>query len=82
MCFRSSVLANVALEEGGDAELGALYKALFSSEMGHYKVFLRLAQKIAGRPIANARWEQLLASEAEILAVQEPGPRMHSGVPK
>jgi tRNA-(ms[2]io[6]A)-hydroxylase len=60
--------------------LGALYKALFSSEMGHYKVFLRLAQKIAGRSNANARWEQLLAAEAEILALQEPGPRMHSGL--
>lgn len=78
-CERFSVLARVAAEEGGDPELAALYKALFSSEMGHYKVFLRLAQKIAGRAKANTRWEQLLADEARILAEQEPGPRMHSG---
>jgi tRNA 2-(methylsulfanyl)-N6-isopentenyladenosine37 hydroxylase len=78
-CERFGVLARVAGTDGGDAELAALYKALFSSEMGHYKVFLRLAQKIVGRSKANARWEQLLAEEANILAVQEPGPRMHSG---
>lgn len=75
-CERFAVLAATA----EDAELAALYKALFSSEMGHYKVFLRLAQKIAGRAAANARWEQLLAAEAEILAEQEAGPRMHSGL--
>src|SRR5205823_5705193 len=79
-CERFSVLARVAVADGGDPELASLYKALFSSEMGHYKVFLRLAQKIAGRSKANARWEQLLAEEAKILAVQEPGPRMHSGI--
>lgn len=80
-CERFGVLAGVAAEEGGDAELASLYKALFSSEMGHYKVFLRLAQKIAGRAGAIARWEELLAAEAQVLAVQEPGPRMHSGHP-
>ncbi len=76
-CERFAALAAVA----EDAELAALYKALFSSEMGHYKVFLRLAQKISGRAVANTRWEQLLAEEARILAEQEPGPRMHSGLP-
>jgi tRNA-(ms[2]io[6]A)-hydroxylase len=74
-CERFGVLASQA----EDPELAALYRALFSSEMGHYKVFLRLAQKIAGRAQANARWQQLLAAEATILAQQEPGPRMHSG---
>ena len=76
-CERFAALAAVA----EDAELAALYKALFSSDMGHYKVFLRLAQKISGRAVANTRWEQLLAEEARILAEQEPGPRMHSGLP-
>ena len=75
-CERFGVLA----AQAGDPELAGLYRALFSSEMGHYKVFLRLAQKIAGRAQANARWQQLLAAEARILAEQEPGPRMHSGV--
>ena len=75
-CERFSVLAEVA----EDPELAALYKALFSSEFGHYKVFLRLAHKIERRNRAEARWQEMLAAEAAILAAQEPGPRIHSGV--
>lgn len=75
-CERFAVLAG-AIE---DAELAAFYKALFSSELGHYKVFLRLAHKIAGRADTGARWQELLAAEALILAEQAPGPRIHSGV--
>jgi len=75
-CERFAVLAEVAEDE----ELAAFYKALFSSELGHYKVFLRLAQKVAGRGAAESRWQEMLAAEARILAEQEPGPRIHSGV--
>ncbi len=78
-CERFAVLAEAAAASG-DTELAAFYKALFSSELGHYKVFLRLAQKVAGRKPADERWEQMLASEAEILAAQPVGPRIHSGV--
>jgi tRNA-(ms[2]io[6]A)-hydroxylase len=60
--------------------LAKFYKALYSSELGHYKVFLKLAAKVAGRKNAEARWQEMLAAEAEILARQEPGPRIHSGV--
>lgn len=74
-CERFSVLAQTA----DDPELAALYKALYSSEMGHYKVFLKLAYKIAERNDVDRRWEQLLAAEAKILAGQLPGPRLHSG---
>lgn len=74
-CERFSVLAECA----ADDDLRSLYKALFSSEMGHYKVFLRLAHKIAGRAVAEARWSELLDAEARILNGQEPGPRIHSG---
>lgn len=73
-CERFGILAEVA-----DDELAKFYKALYSSELGHYKVFLKLAAKIAGRTNADARWEEMLIAEAEILARQEPGPRMHSG---
>jgi tRNA-(ms[2]io[6]A)-hydroxylase len=75
-CERFSVLADAA----EDAELAALYKALFSSEFGHYKVFLRLAYKIERRHRAESRWEEMLQAEARILAAQESGPRIHSGV--
>ncbi len=76
-CERFAVLA--AASE--DAELAAFYGALFSSEWGHYKVFLKLANKIGPREAVESRWQQMLAEEARILAEQLPGPRMHSGVP-
>jgi tRNA 2-(methylsulfanyl)-N6-isopentenyladenosine37 hydroxylase len=75
-CERFSVLATAA----EDPELAALYKELFSSEFGHYKVFLRLAGKIERPNRVESRWQEMLAAEAAILAAQEPGPRIHSGV--
>jgi tRNA-(ms[2]io[6]A)-hydroxylase len=74
-CERFAVLA----EASKDEELAAFYKALYSSELGHYKVFLKLAHKIAKKEIVDARWQEMLASEALILGQQEPGPRIHSG---
>ena len=73
-CERFGVLAAVA-----DEELAKFYNALYSSELGHYKVFLKLAARIAGRKNADARWQEMLTAEADILARQEPGPRIHSG---
>jgi len=77
-CERFAVLADAC----EDQELAAFYGALFSSEMGHYKLFLKLAQKVGPKAAVAARWEQMLAAKARILAAQEPGPRMHSGVGK
>jgi tRNA 2-(methylsulfanyl)-N6-isopentenyladenosine37 hydroxylase len=62
-----------------DPELATFYGALFASEMGHYKLFLKLAHKIGPKAAAEARWEQMLDAEARILAEQPPGPRIHSG---
>src|ERR1035441_3359927 len=62
-----------------DVELAAFYEALFASEFGHYRVFLELARKMADPAAVEARWQQLLAAEADILAGQEAGPRIHSG---
>lgn len=75
-CERFAVLA----EACDDKELAAFYTALCSSEMGHYKLFLKLAQKVGPKAVVMARWEQMLDAEARVLAQQEPGPRMHSGV--
>lgn len=75
-CERFSVLAAAS----DDAELKAFYQALFSSELGHYKVFLRLANKVAKKADVEERWQQMLAEEARILAAQAPGPRIHSGI--
>jgi tRNA 2-(methylsulfanyl)-N6-isopentenyladenosine37 hydroxylase len=78
-CERFAVLAAVAEGAPEDADLSNLYRALFSSEMGHYKVFLRLARKVAGKAVADARWQEMLTQEARILERQEAGPRIHSG---
>jgi tRNA-(ms[2]io[6]A)-hydroxylase len=75
-CERFAVLAEAAAD---DAELAALYRALFSSELGHYKVFLKLAYKIGEKAALDARWNDMLALESTIIQAQEPGSRIHSG---
>ena len=79
-CERFAVLAAAA--EDVQPDLAPFYKALFSSEMGHYKIFLKLAAKAAGKDAADTRWLQMLAAEARIIAEQPPGPRIHSGMSK
>lgn len=76
-CERFSVLAAAAGET--DEELAGFYKALFASELGHFKVFLRLAHRMAQKDEVNARWEEFLDAEAQILDAQPPGSRIHSG---
>ncbi|MEO8100130.1 MAG: tRNA-(ms[2]io[6]A)-hydroxylase [Acidobacteriota bacterium] len=77
-CERFAVLAEAAAD---DEELAKFYKGLFTSEMGHYKIFLKLASNVAGRKDAQSRWEEMLVDEARIMGEQEPGPRIHSGTP-
>lgn len=74
-CERFAVLAAACQ----DAELASFYKSLFASEFGHYKVFLRLAYKIAPRPQIDARWGHFLERESAILAAQPAGSQIHSG---
>jgi tRNA-(ms[2]io[6]A)-hydroxylase len=76
-CERFRLLAEAAAF--GDPELAKFYGALYASELGHFKVFLKLANKIAPAAVVEARWCQMLELEAEILSRQEPGPRIHSG---
>jgi tRNA-(ms[2]io[6]A)-hydroxylase len=75
-CERFAVLAGAAEDE----ELAAFYQALFTSEFGHYEVFLRLGSRTLGKA-AEERWQEMLRAEARILAAQPPGPRIHSGLP-
>jgi tRNA-(ms[2]io[6]A)-hydroxylase len=78
-CERFAVLAEAAAEP--DPELAAFYTALFSSELGHFKIFLKLAYKLGERAELEARWDEMLAHEARIITAQKPGPRIHSGLP-
>jgi tRNA-(ms[2]io[6]A)-hydroxylase len=75
-CERFAVLSEASV----DPELRTFYRALHSSELGHYKVFLRLARKVSGKAAVEERWQEMLAAEACILERQEAGPRIHSGV--
>jgi tRNA 2-(methylsulfanyl)-N6-isopentenyladenosine37 hydroxylase len=75
---RFSVLAAVA----DDMELAAFYRASLSSERGHYRVLLGLAGRFTKKAHLDARWHQMLVSEALIMAEQDPGPRIHSGIPR
>lgn len=79
-CERFAILARAAADgPGPDAGLASFYGALCASEMGHYKLFLKLARKIAPRASVEERWQDMLESEARIMAEQPPGPRIHSG---
>ena len=74
-CERFSLLASASQ----DSELASFYRALHSSELGHYRVFLNLARKFTKPGTVEVRWEQMLSAEASILAAQTPGSRIHSG---
>lgn len=78
-CERFEALA--AYCEGPDPVLSRFYRRLWSSEFGHYRVFLRLAGCVVAPEEVEARWREMLAIEAQTIAAQPPGPRMHSGSP-
>ena len=63
-----------------DPELAKLYRGLWASEHGHYRTFIQLAEQIQPEPLVAKRWNEMLDAEAEIIAGQSPGPRMHSGM--
>ena len=74
-CERFSVLAAAATDE----ELSGFYHSLYTSELGHYRIFLRLAGKFTRPSAVETRWQEMLSAEAAILDRQEPGQRIHSG---
>jgi len=75
-CERFERLADCATEP----ELAAFYRGLMASEAGHHQAFVSLAGKVVTAAACAARWAELAAAEARILATQGPGPRMHGGV--
>lgn len=75
-CERFLTLA----ENCEDKILAKLYRSLWASEHGHYRMFLQLATEILPQKQVDTRWTFMLKQEAKILNAQPPGPRMHSGV--
>ena len=76
-CERFEALAGL----GAENPLRALHAGLASSERGHHHAFLALACDVAPAAEVDRRWRWFLAREAEVLAAQPAGPRMHSGEP-
>ena len=61
-----------------DDELKDFYHRFMVSEAGHYVLFIELARDYFGEEKANARWQEYLAREAEIMDELElRGDRMH-----
>ena len=50
-----------------DAELAEFYRELMISEAGHYTTFLKLARKYGGGIDVDARWQECLEFEADII---------------
>ncbi len=63
-----------------DAAVRRLFRGLWSSEKGHYLTFLNLAEKVPGSGNVPQCWERWLNYEAEVIAAQPAGPRIHSGL--
>lgn len=73
-CERFKLLSN-QLE---DPDLRKFYYELMISEAGHYVTFIELARHFQEVEIVNARWQEWLKREAEILQTLEvKGNRIH-----
>ena len=75
-CERFRILSNNCRDE----DLKKLYRSLWTSEYGHYTIFLRLAKSIRPKPEVEARWKILLTQEGKIIQNQPPGSGIHSGL--
>ncbi|WP_089373484.1 tRNA-(ms[2]io[6]A)-hydroxylase [Dokdonia pacifica] len=54
-------------EELEDKKLARFYKKLMISEAGHYTMFLRFARQYGERKIVDAKWQELLEFEAQVM---------------
>lgn len=64
---RSCERFRVLTENIKDEELKAFYKDLMISEAGHYTTFIGFARQLGDIEKVNARWEEWLDYEAEII---------------
>lgn len=64
---RSCERFRVLTENINDEELKTFYKDLMISEAGHYTTFIGFARQLGDAEKVNARWEEWLDYEAEII---------------
>ena len=61
-----------------DDELKKFYHQFMIAEAGHYRLFIDLAEKYAGKETAQNRWQEYLTHETEIMSeLTLRGDRMH-----
>lgn len=60
-----------------DPELAAFYRSLATSEAGHYRLFVDLAEEVAGAAATADRLGELARAEAELVAELPLEPRVH-----
>jgi tRNA-(ms[2]io[6]A)-hydroxylase len=75
-CERFEILSR----ECEETDIAKFYRGLCASELGHYKVFLKLANEVLPKKLVAARWDQMLDAEARIIQDQPAGPGLHSGL--
>jgi tRNA-(ms[2]io[6]A)-hydroxylase len=68
-------------DDAGAGDLHPLYRGLMHAEASHFLVFVELALEVRKESAVRARWDELTKWEADVLAAQAPGPRIHSGEP-
>ncbi len=61
-----------------DRELADFYASLFESEARHYATYVQFATQFGEEAAVHQRLQELAAEEAEIIAVGDELPRMHS----
>lgn len=61
-----------------DDELSNFYDVLYESEARHYTTYVRLAKLFGSDEEVDARLDELASLEADIIANNDPMPRMHS----
>ncbi|MCC9605210.1 tRNA-(ms[2]io[6]A)-hydroxylase [Blastopirellula sp. JC732] len=61
-----------------DKTLASFYDQLFESEARHHSAYVRLAKHYADDKTVMDRLDELAKAEAEIIAVGDENPRMHS----
>lgn len=64
--------------DGRDQELADFYDSLFESEARHHTTYVRMAKYFADDDVVRQRLDVLSALEADIIAVGDELPRMHS----
>lgn len=75
---RSCERFGILRDQLADADLAAFFGGLFESEARHHSTYVRLAKRFAPEEAVRQRLHELAEAEAQIIALGDDLPRMHS----